>query len=1216
MALPSDAVNQQTIEDAIDATYASVPDWKATMDELDAEIKHHGLSVDPQDLFAILTNVERESQYFDKLMEWCVEDLSIKEYVASGVTEGYKALAVEEINIQEEIKSSSPAAIRRVELLRKIFLQRPLEALRIVDDEHFDAEFREETKTVLDRLSRSVEGLFERIKPQRDIILQKLRDEVGLQQYVDKFNTYCELAQGKVTEVQEKYGEAEEKIEQMEGKNRSLHKRLDRLRVDNDRLRALLDTEREMHAAEVAQLNEDNESATEKLSEAETKLQSTAEQLTSANASLKQLREDAETQGRLHEERKGLIQSLDKAVESLRKAVDKADKDTEKAEKQTDALLAARDDKISTLQQSARAADEKIESLRRANQQATQDLVEKQKQLESLTAAKSELDATMSGLRKAKADADAELNEKSTRIEELRSAAARDVTSIQSLQADLNAAKLTIDQKDEEIKSLNRVKEELDSTLTDLQEEKNVADAELGRNTAKIEELQSAAARDVARIQSLEVDLNAANSTVDQKEKEIKSLDRVKEELDILLAELQKAKADADAELKEKSTEIEELRSAAARDDARIQSLENELVAADMTIDHKEDEIKAVNRAKDETAAQHLNAINQKDEEILGLRNSEQLAKADILDRDNSLAQKDQELTGLKATAEVTAQEHASKLAEKDGEITRLKESERAANAANEAHVNELTERAGEIAILKQSEQAAKEAGVKHASEIVAKDEEIRSLRTAAAQDQAELSLLRDKLVSWEQSATDASDEHARAIAEKDAEIRSLRTAAAQDQAELSLLRNKVGSLEQSATDASDEHARAIAEKDAEIQALRAAAEQAAKQADAERQGKDKKIKDLEEEVTKTASEAQANRVQKEADIKRANEELQQKNQMIKDLQKAMEEEQTKKEDEIKRFESENAAHVRHNRFAHYALSVLIADSCNTGHDQIDDRADELVRLLGESSARDSTGTHIVLPSSLRFSNTDGAEMKPLVLHILYLWYRSLTDKEHIGIRRHAQAVFDAASDPDLCIFIPCVRRTVWALVYRLGLMAESPEAARLGVIAVQGIVLLACTDIETSVLEGFVNDLSSWVDSKTSSSCLRFMMEQVGARLSRLSPSGALPWLSGYPAGANQLDATNSALPEGTRLIADESGLFFLAEANVVSVFTQDDVEKILWDYSTTADLPLTIHFEASSVMGIRSILLSVGVVTGPVFFWVDNHLISKLRFTSSLSL
>ncbi|KAL8680201.1 MAG: hypothetical protein Q9224_006963 [Gallowayella concinna] len=174
-------------------------------------------------------------------------------------------------------------------------------------------------------------------------------------------------------------------------------------------------------------------------------------------------------------------------------------------------------------------------------------------------------------------------------------------------------------------------------------------------------------------------------------------------------------------------------------------------------------------------------------------------------------------------------------------------------------------------------------------------------------------------------------------------------------------------------------------------------------------------------------------------------------------------------------------------------------------------------------------------------------------------------------------------------------------------------KGARLCLIVMQGIVLLLSdTNTVDDTLRKMADDLESWV-SQTNSSCLRSMMKQLNAGLSDVQSIGQLKWLSDFDDSTinRRLDSTNSALSAGSSLIADESGLFFLLHADILSAFTLDDVEMVLWDVSPANPVlkPATLYFHKSSLMNTDPLVISKNAYAGRALDWIVQFMRPKYR-------
>ncbi|KAL8925290.1 MAG: hypothetical protein Q9208_003580 [Pyrenodesmia sp. 3 TL-2023] len=96
-----------------------------------------------------------------------------------------------------------------------------------------------------------------------------------------------------------------------------------------------------------------------------------------------------------------------------------------------------------------------------------------------------------------------------------------------------------------------------------------------------------------------------------------------------------------------------------------------------------------------------------------------------------------------------------------------------------------------------------------------------------------------------------------------------------------------------------------------------------------------------------------------------------------------------------------------------------------------------------------------------------------------------------------------------------------------------------------------------------------------------------------------------GYASSDRQLDASNSSLPVGVSLIADESGLIFYLCPQFMSVFSAKDIERVVWILGReNAHMPLVIRFKKGSVYLGQSIVVSEGAIKEAAFMWVKDFL------------
>ncbi|KAL8761326.1 MAG: hypothetical protein Q9184_002542 [Pyrenodesmia sp. 2 TL-2023] len=624
------------------------------------------------------------------------------------------------------------------------------------------------------------------------------------------------------------------------------------------------------------------------------------------------------------------------------------------------------------------------------------------------------------------------------------------------------------------------------------------------------------------------------------------------------LAEAQSILSNKENELDEKTEQLVQAQSTLVNKGNELDELQKQLHRAQATISNKEDELVE----KREQLIEAQATISNKEDELV--ENREQLveAQATISNKEDELVEKREQLDKIskaKSDLETRSRELENNVEQKDVEISRLTSAEK---AANDALAREDTEKDREISRLREAQKTAEETLARQDTE---KDLEISRLKEALqgriddlAQKDQEIGELKSSLDTAENQTQDK--ERDRLLLES--ALATARDAITRKDAEIADLRS-------SGQTASEEKAKLVgqvAEKDRVIEGLNDAAHQHRTE-----------ISDLEEKIKRSEQTATAVHNEHVNAVR-------EKDERIDDLAAAAQNQQrniTNLEEEVEQVSKNMEQIIQSSGF-----------NPETEKDCIQLRSKRFGRY--DSAAIEVTETNALLPS-LRFSSADNT--RPLMVHILCLCFRLLPGLAVTDVSRHAQPMFDGASG--LSSMVPWIRH----ILFRIGDLLESGngsiDMARLCLIALQGVVLLDSptylgTDPEK--INKLVDRVRNWIQNNTTSTCLRFMMGQLEARLARLSPNGALPWLSGYPSGTHHLDATNSTLPAGTHLIADESGLFFLVEPDAVFVFTADDVGGVTWEMGAPRD-PLTLHFAADSVLGPRSLVISLDESSG---LWV----------------
>ncbi|KAL9011049.1 MAG: hypothetical protein Q9173_004078 [Seirophora scorigena] len=280
----------------------------------------------------------------------------------------------------------------------------------------------------------------------------------------------------------------------------------------------------------------------------------------------------------------------------------------------------------------------------------------------------------------------------------------------------------------------------------------------------------------------------------------------------------------------------------------------------------------------------------------------------------------------------------------------------------------------------------------------------------------------------------------------------------------------------------------------------------------------------------------------------------------------------------------------------------LLSDSTSIpADDYIARRLEKMFLDTSDIPVVDLTSANQIALPSLRISDV---AQKSSTNHILCLFMAVYCGRNSGEINRHAQGVLDAAQQIER--MKDWVKVIVHQMIQRSLGEEDKGQGRILWIIAMQYILLFSSLVPGDGWLVGSAIQVNAAVD-QTSSPALHFMMGQLLSSLANAQTNGNFAWLSGYHAGADQLDDSNSALPQGTRIIGEAPDLFFLVNTGGLTVFTADDVETVSLDMKRGKGWELKLTFEESASVGLDSITLSMNVNRGPPFEWAMKFLLSK---------
>ncbi|KAL8813859.1 MAG: hypothetical protein Q9223_006876 [Gallowayella weberi] len=478
----------------------------------------------------------------------------------------------------------------------------------------------------------------------------------------------------------------------------------------------------------------------------------------------------------------------------------------------------------------------------------------------------------------------------------------------------------------------------------------------------------------------------------------------------------------------------------------------------------------------------------------------------------------------------------------------------------------------------------------------------------AAEKDRA-MAGLADQLEASKKETQQAKDDRSKDAEQKDGEIAALGSnlKAAQDATKQSRQdalqkQKRMDKLEQ-------EHRDQLAAQETRIESLQSSKQGLDEQIVALRQEIEKlklsqrKAKDLEDDLQANLTRSRQEIVTLKSSVQKAQGEVKSFKDRANGLQQTLESNQ----DEAKKtvFEHEGTIYLMLKMAARNNLG-------GPGSDAVRMATHEVKRLWRDLYTSDGLLPVTTLPS-LCFART--SQEPHSLLDSITLWTSVVWDTPNMLARvpKQAQRVFDSSSVQNLPKqwTLETMSRLLGKLTGATG--AKPIAGARLCLVVLQGLVLLLSdANRAQDPLRQLADDVESCV-TQTPSSCLRSMMKQVNAGFSDASSIHQLKWLSDFDDSTvnRRLDSTNSVLSEGTSLIADESGLFFIVHADVLSVFTLDDVESATWDISiaNSPRMPLTVYFHRGSPVNTDTLLLSSHVTGGRAIKWVLEYMRPRYR-------
>ncbi|KAL8973753.1 MAG: hypothetical protein Q9197_002001 [Variospora fuerteventurae] len=757
------------------------------------------------------------------------------------------------------------------------------------------------------------------------------------------------------------------------------------------------------------------------------------------------------------------------------------------------------------------------------------------------------------------------------------------------------ATKSLLEEKDKRLVTLERAADHI-RELNDLRKEKiKTLETQLTDTKVANDELLAVKDNALARMSASLDEKNAKIQSLDSKARALEANQKQSEGTIAGQAqELTNAREDAAATIGKLDADKRHLESTVTQLNEAVKSLQDQLsaltVAKDGAIQDLESKANGLQEDKD-----HLEArVSEQAQELTNAR-EDATATIERLDADNRHLEST--VTELKDTVKSLQDQLSALTVAKDGAIQDLESTAKGLQADANATLGLRDERIRDLeGTVGERDNTVKSLQDQLSALKIEKDLEISGLKTAlkTAEDDAE-------------AAKNAQDlDFSNSMTAKNKEITELKKAANEEQSIKKDLLRRIEQMEQAAQAAQDNHSAAIAAKDREIEVQRTQAADAGKAANEGLLAKNRWIDSLQqrhkEEVT--AKDAEITTLSSNADSmrQRLHDEATAKDSEIKRLEseaETMRQSQTAKDAEIEK-------RTRGLRSAVLMVATLIGDSIGM------EATDSLVNDLELMSLKHPVEKAVIVNDlplpSLRIAHV---VQKSAVSHILHLAAATYHQRNMVEVIRNAQGVFEKA--PELG------RRTIWIELVIAELLENSITVENevqdklLRIIVMQAIQLIWSIDSDNvEQLVGWANTVKATVD-EMSSPTLQFMVQQLLSSLANARTNLAFAWLSEYPAGADELNSSNSALAQGTRLIGEEPGLFFLVNAEGLTVFTANDVETVSCNIRPANAWEMKLIFQENASVKLDSISLSRNTTSGRTFDWVYKFLFAKSTMSSS---
>lgn len=158
------------------------------MDDIQTEFRQRGHSTLPEDMMTELRNAEAREAYLLTLRDCLDDKMDIAVKLGENVTQAFEESVVDLEEVQKALQNRSVRSQEVMDLIQKIVIDHPLEAIAVLPEENLNAAFRDATNETLHELSERVEDFYTELGSKFEEIHRQIRQEFRFDEFKQTFD--------------------------------------------------------------------------------------------------------------------------------------------------------------------------------------------------------------------------------------------------------------------------------------------------------------------------------------------------------------------------------------------------------------------------------------------------------------------------------------------------------------------------------------------------------------------------------------------------------------------------------------------------------------------------------------------------------------------------------------------------------------------------------------------------------------------------------------------------------------------------------------------------------------------------------------------------------------------------------------------------------------------------------------------------------------------